>query len=205
MQAFMNALSPGYFETMHVPILEGRDFELKDVTENSKVAIVNRRFAEHFFQGKSAVGKHLGRGGGPDDEAGHRDHRRRRRLAVRGTARRRAAPGLRAELGPGTARCSTCGRTPARARLTALIRNEVKQLDSAMPVYAMKTLEGQLDETLLTDRLIALAVGRLRPARHVTRVDRTLRRDGVRRRAAQEGAGDPPGARRAARAGDLAA
>ncbi len=37
-----------------------------------------------------------------------------------------------------------------------MIRNEVKQLDSSMPVYEMKTLEGQLDETLLTDRLIAL-------------------------------------------------
>jgi ABC-type antimicrobial peptide transport system permease subunit len=38
----------------------------------------------------------------------------------------------------------------------SLIRHEVRQLDAAMPVYAMKTLEGQLDETLLTDRLIAL-------------------------------------------------
>jgi ABC-type antimicrobial peptide transport system permease subunit len=37
----------------------------------------------------------------------------------------------------------------------SLIRNEVKQLDSSMPVYSMKTVEGQLDETLLTDRLIA--------------------------------------------------
>jgi ABC-type antimicrobial peptide transport system permease subunit len=37
-----------------------------------------------------------------------------------------------------------------------IIRNEVRQLDAAMPVYEMKTLEAQLDETLLTDRLIAL-------------------------------------------------
>jgi ABC-type antimicrobial peptide transport system permease subunit len=37
-----------------------------------------------------------------------------------------------------------------------IIRNEVKQLDSSMPLYEMKTLESQLDETLLTDRLIAL-------------------------------------------------
>jgi ABC-type antimicrobial peptide transport system permease subunit len=37
-----------------------------------------------------------------------------------------------------------------------LLRNEVKQLDSAMPIYQMKTLEAQLDETLLTDHLIAL-------------------------------------------------
>ena len=27
---------------------------------------MNRRFAEHFFPGKSAVGKHIGRGGGPN-------------------------------------------------------------------------------------------------------------------------------------------
>ena len=44
-------------------------------------------------------------------------------------------------------------RPPARYDL---IRNEVRQLDAAMPVYEMKTLEAQLDETLLTDRLIAL-------------------------------------------------
>jgi hypothetical protein len=31
----------------------------------------------------------------------------------------------------------------------------VKSLDASMPVYQMKTLESQLDETLLTDRLIA--------------------------------------------------
>src|SRR5262249_54098860 len=31
-----------------------------------------------------------------------------------------------------------------------------KELDAAMPVYELKTVEGQLDETLLTDRLIAM-------------------------------------------------
>ena len=36
------------------------------------------------------------------------------------------------------------------------MRNEVKQLDATMPVYELKTVEAQLDETLLTDRLIAM-------------------------------------------------
>ncbi len=49
-----------------------------------------------------------------------------------------------------------CGRRPARSVAYSLIRNELKQLDAAMPLYEMKTVEGQLDETLLTDRLIAL-------------------------------------------------
>jgi ABC-type antimicrobial peptide transport system permease subunit len=37
-----------------------------------------------------------------------------------------------------------------------MVREEVKRLDASMPVYELKTLQGQLDETLLTDRLIAL-------------------------------------------------
>ena len=38
----------------------------------------------------------------------------------------------------------------------SLARNEVRRLDAGIPVYNMKTLEAQLDETLLTDRLIAM-------------------------------------------------
>src|SRR6478609_3722440 len=56
MQAFMNAVSPGYFEAMKIPVLEGRDFQAADLKAHSKVAIVNRRFAEHFFKGSSALG-----------------------------------------------------------------------------------------------------------------------------------------------------
>jgi hypothetical protein len=63
MQDFMNSVSPGYFAAMGVSIREGRDFDRRDMKENSKVAIVNERFARHFFGNKSAVGRHLGHGG----------------------------------------------------------------------------------------------------------------------------------------------
>src|SRR6185436_15683634 len=46
MQAFMNSLSPQYFETMKIPLLEGRDFRQMDIKQGAKVAIVNRKFAE---------------------------------------------------------------------------------------------------------------------------------------------------------------
>jgi ABC-type antimicrobial peptide transport system permease subunit len=44
----------------------------------------------------------------------------------------------------------------ASAAAYNVVRNEVKQLDASLPVYRMKTLESQLDETLLTDHLVAL-------------------------------------------------
>jgi predicted permease len=155
MQAFMNALSPGYFETMKIPILEGRDFTLMDVKEKSNVAIVNKRFADHFFPGRSAVGKRLGQGTGPKSKLtteiigvvadslyeGPREGVRRQ-VFVPNWGRNSAAFYVRTQAGSGSA--------------YNIIRNEVKQLDASMPVYGMKTLEAQLDETLLTDRLIAM-------------------------------------------------
>jgi predicted permease len=155
MQAFMNALSPGYFETMKIPILEGRDFTLMDVKEKSNVAIVNKHFAEHFFPGRSAVGKRLGQGTGPKSKLtteiigvvadslyeGPREGVRRQ-VFVPNWGRNSAVFYVRTQAGSGSA--------------YNIIRNEVKQLDASMPVYGMKTLEAQLDETLLTDRLIAM-------------------------------------------------
>jgi ABC-type antimicrobial peptide transport system permease subunit len=46
--------------------------------------------------------------------------------------------------------------TDASAGAFNLIRSEMKRLDGSMPIYDVKTVQGQLDETLLTDRLIAL-------------------------------------------------
>jgi predicted permease len=154
-QAFMNALSPGYFETMRIPILEGRDFRQSDVVENPTVAIVNRKFAEHFFKGKSAVGKRLGRGGGPKTKL---------TIEIIGVVENSLYEGPREGVRrqvfiPNYGRGSTVFYVrSAVGSSTAFntIRSEVKQLDATMPVYEMKTLEGQLDETLLTDRLIAL-------------------------------------------------
>ena len=163
MQAFMNALSPGYFKTMKIPILEGRDFTVSDPlpwdtaeAKGPKVAIVNRKFARALLQGqeRDRQANRLWHRAG--HQARHHDRGRRRRLAVRGAARRRAPAGLRSAIMAAAAPCSTCARTPGPRPRTGLIRNEVRQLDAAMPVYAMKTLEGQLDETLMTDRLIAM-------------------------------------------------
>ena len=62
MQAYMNSVSPGYFDAMGIPLLAGRDFDRRDMKDKSTVAIVNESFARHFFGSQSALGRHLGRG-----------------------------------------------------------------------------------------------------------------------------------------------
>jgi len=154
-QAFMNAFSPGYFETMRIPLLEGRDFRLSDIVESPTVAIVNRKFAEHFFPGKSAVGKRLGRGGG---------NKAKLTIEIIGVVGDSLYEGPREGVHrqvfvPAWGKSSVIYyvRTNiASSSVFNVVRNEVKQLDATMPIYGMKTVEGQLDETLLTDRLVAL-------------------------------------------------
>jgi len=155
MQAFMNSLSSGYFTAMGIRLLEGRDFNRLDVAEKTRVAIVNRRFADHFFPGKSALGKHIGNGTGPNSKLD---------IEIIGVVDNALYEGPREGVRRqvyvphwGKSRSVFYVRTAAAsASAYNIIRNEVRALDAAMPVYSMKTLEAQLDETLLTDHLIAL-------------------------------------------------
>lgn len=50
---------PGYFATLGIPIVEGRDFTHRDVTDGEPVAIVNRATAERYWPGTSPIGKRL--------------------------------------------------------------------------------------------------------------------------------------------------
>jgi predicted permease len=159
MQAFMNALSPGYFATMGISILEGRDFNRTDVRKDATTAIVNRKFADHFFPGTSVIGKHIGNGTGPKAKLD---------IEIVGVVANALYEGPREGIRRqvyvpswGSGGVTYYVRTTdSSAAAFGAIRNQVRKLDASMPVYAMKTLEGQLDERLMTDRLIAsLAAG----------------------------------------------
>ena len=158
MQAFLNATSPGYFATMGIPFLEGRDFTRMDSKEQVTTAIVNRKFAEFFFPGRSAIGRRLGWGGGPGSKL---------TIEIVGVVENSLYEGPREGVrrqvfvprwGKGDATYYVRTATSSSDAFTT-IRAQVRELDRALPVYAMKTVEGQLDETLLTDRLIALLSG----------------------------------------------
>jgi predicted permease len=52
-------VAPGFFDTLRIPVLEGRDFTERDDRDSPPVVIVNRTFAQRYFGGYSAVGRRV--------------------------------------------------------------------------------------------------------------------------------------------------
>lgn len=63
-----NEIGPGYFKTLGVPMLAGREFTRADAIGSASVVIVNEQFTKKFNLGRAAVGKRMGLGRleGPD-------------------------------------------------------------------------------------------------------------------------------------------
>lgn len=163
LQAYYNFVSPGYWQAMGIPLLEGRDFDERDRFTGGNeqqlpaVAIVNREFAERFFGKQSSIERHIGLRGAPGP-----------RLPIRivgvaenslfggpraGVRRQVFLPYLQANF---PAPVSFYIRTTMKSTaLVPTLRHIVTKLDGSMPIYDIKTLETQLDETLSTERLIA--------------------------------------------------
>ncbi len=58
--ARFNEIGAGYFKTMGIPLIAGREFTRADALNAPKVAIVNESFAKKFNLGRDAVGKMMG-------------------------------------------------------------------------------------------------------------------------------------------------
>ena len=51
--------TPGYFETMRIPVHAGRAFRDSDTPQSTRVAVISQSFAAKFFPGRNALGYHL--------------------------------------------------------------------------------------------------------------------------------------------------
>jgi predicted permease len=158
MQAFMNSVSPGYFQTLGVPLLEGRDFDKRDEGEHIRTAIVNREFAKHFFGDRSPIGRHVGFGTGPksklDIEIVGVTENTLYEGPREGIHRQVFVPFAQSDF-PASATFYVRSATGSAA-MFGPVRQKVQELDRSMPIYDMKTVESRLDETLSTERLIAV-------------------------------------------------
>ncbi|MET0555644.1 MAG: ADOP family duplicated permease [Vicinamibacteria bacterium] len=58
-RANFRSISPGFFPTLGVPLLEGRDFDEADKAGAQRVAIISKSVADRLFPGQQAVGRSL--------------------------------------------------------------------------------------------------------------------------------------------------
>ena len=55
----VDTVDTGYFGTLGIPVLHGRDFLKSDTAEAPRVAIVNEQFAKHYWPNNDALGKYI--------------------------------------------------------------------------------------------------------------------------------------------------
>jgi predicted permease len=56
MKIYRDLISPGYFDSMKIPLIEGRDFDWRDDPTSQRVMIVNEEFVRRFLGNRSAIG-----------------------------------------------------------------------------------------------------------------------------------------------------
>jgi len=59
MKIYRNLVSPGYFDLLKIPLLEGRDFNLRDDNTNQPVMIVTQSFVRRFLPHQEPVGQKI--------------------------------------------------------------------------------------------------------------------------------------------------
>jgi predicted permease len=153
----MQYISPGFFDTLGIPILLGRDFSIRDEKGAPKVGIVNEKFAKKYFAGRSPIGMHVGMGGDPGTKLD---------IQIVGVVKDTKYENLRQEvpyelyipyvqLGFANGMTAYVRAKGDPANLSGALRQVVREVDSAVPVYRMRTLDQQVDKSLLTERLLA--------------------------------------------------
>ena len=152
----MNFLSPDYFRTMEVSLLAGRDFRRTDVLNTPKVCIVNEAFAKKYFGIINAVGHKIGIGNDPGTKTD---------ITIIGVARNTKYENMREEIpvevyrpyqqlefAVGIVAYVRTARNPEQIFLS--IQKRVHGLDANLPVFEMITLERQIEDSLVTERLV---------------------------------------------------
>ncbi len=149
------AISDGYFKTMEIPMLKGREFNERDASQAPGVIIVNQAFARKFFPNEDPVGKRIKPGISTTDE----DPVMREIVGVVADVRNR---NLTSELRPGyfvpqsqipfdemTVIVKTTG--DPRGVVNA-IENEVHALDKELAGFDVKTMEQYISQSVAAPR-----------------------------------------------------
>jgi putative ABC transport system permease protein len=155
-----STITPGFFKTMRIPLIKGRDLSDRDTQGTPGVVVVNQAFAREFFPNEEALGKKI-RLNSPDQAEDLAEI-----VGIVGDVRWRSLT-----LDPPSTMffavkqrprrfMSTVVRGPGAESMGPTLRALVRRLDRQQPIVGIATLAGNRTESLATRRfnLILLAV-----------------------------------------------
>jgi predicted permease len=143
-----NAIGPGYFSTIVTPVLQGRDFDLRDTETAPKVVMVNESLASRALPGQNPIGHRLGEATivGVVKDSHHNGVRDQPRPVL-------YFPLFQSELNFDV---SFELRYSGGANLVDEVRREVSSVDRNLPIFRTKTLRTEAEQSLLRERLLAV-------------------------------------------------
>jgi predicted permease len=153
-----NGVGPAYFTTLGIPLLAGRDLAWSDDAAAPPVALVNEAFARRWFDKASPVGAQFSFGDGRDG---------RPKMSIVGVVANSKSGEVTEKDDPFV--YTAFLQDPKLGTLTFYMRSsqnpdtlagalraELKAVDPHLPLYDLKTLETQIGDSLVTQRLIVL-------------------------------------------------
>jgi predicted permease len=154
----VNLVGPGYFQTLGVPLVSGREFTSADADESPKVVIVNEAFAKKFGLGRDAVGKRMAADSSPGAKLDHE---------IIGLAKNAKYSEVKGEVPPvyffpyrqdqKLGSITFYVRTSLDPKLfLANIPKVVAKLDANLPVEGLRTMPQQIRENVFLDRMISV-------------------------------------------------
>ncbi|MBV9267814.1 MAG: ABC transporter permease [Acidobacteriaceae bacterium] len=159
--ANFNVVEPGFFRTLRIKLIQGRDFTEYDNVKSTPVVIVNRALAQRFFANQNPIGKHvrpgIGNGYGPGEPP------MREIIGVigdisQGGVDAEASPEVYAPLAQspfGTMFIALRTSGDAKAMVNA-VRRQVMMIDKNTPIYHVKTLDQYLSQSFTLPRVVTL-------------------------------------------------
>jgi predicted permease len=145
-------VTPGYFETVGMTLAEGRGFDERDRAGSPQVAVVNQKFAQRFFAGRTAVGGHVSFDGqnpsieivGVAGDAKYNDMREEEPEMV-------FLPVYQVPEHLQSLEIRTRGDTEA---LSGQVKQVLAEVDRNLPVRSVMTMNAQVDRALQQERLM---------------------------------------------------
>lgn len=158
-EATIDTVSPGFFETMQVRLLRGRFLDASDKDGGPRVAVINETFANRYWPNQDPIGKRFVYGNsrpGPEDSwitiVGLVGDMRRRGLHQ--GARLEIFHSSGQNIGSNMQLLAATVGPPLV--LAPAVRAEVRTLDPSAPVTELSTVEAEIGESLAVRRFQAL-------------------------------------------------